>query len=68
MNTRIYLVRDRATDAVRLVEAANPAQAIRHAALQAYHVKPAKAIDVAYHMGKGAKVEIVKPEQAEIEV
>ena len=64
MTTRIYRVAD--GDAVRLVEATNPAQALRHCALQRYTIAPAKATDVAYLMGKGIKVEQAKPEQGEL--
>lgn len=53
--TRIYRIAD--GDNVRLVEAANPAQALRHCALQRYTIAPAKATDVAYLMGKGVQVE-----------
>lgn len=55
MTTRIYRVAD--GDTVRLIEAANPAQAIRHCATQRYHIAPARAHDVAYLMGRGVKVE-----------
>ena len=53
--TRIYRVAD--GDNIRLIEATNPAQAIRHCASQRYSIKPASATDVAYLMGKGTKVE-----------
>ena len=64
MSTRIYRVDDAGT--IRLIEAANPAQAIRHCASQRYHVSVANARDVAYLMGKGTQVERAKPEQVEI--
>lgn len=64
MTTRIYRVAD--GDVVRLVEAINPAQAIRHCASQRYRIGVAKATDVAYLMGKGVRVEQAKPEQGEL--
>lgn len=64
MTTRIYRVAD--GDIVRLIEAANPAQALRHCATQRYHVGVAKATDVAYLMSKGVRVEQAKPEQGEL--
>ena len=64
MNTRIYRVAD--GDNVRLIEATNPAQALRHCATQRYLIGVAKATDVAYLMGKGVRVEQAKPEQGEL--
>jgi len=64
MTTRIYRVAD--GDVVRLVEAINPAQAIRHCASQRYRIGVAKATDVAYLIGKGVQVEQAKPEQGEL--
>lgn len=61
--TRIYRVAD--GDIVRLIEAANPAQAIRHCASQRYSIKPASASDVAYLMGKGTHVETAGANEAE---
>ena len=63
MTTRIYRVAD--GDVIRLVEAINPAQAIRHCASQRYRIGVAKATDVAYLMGKGVQVEQAGAEGAD---
>ena len=59
-NTRIYSVRD--GDAVRLIEATSASAAVRHCAIDRYHVAVAKAKDIAYQMAKGVKVELANPE------
>ena len=55
MQTRIYQVTD--NDTVRLIDAANPAQAIRFCAAQRYTVQVAKAKDICTLMAKGVVLE-----------
>ena len=55
MADRLYIVTE-PNHAPRLIEAANPAQAIRHCAKK-FAVRVAKASDVALLMSEGAKVE-----------
>ena len=55
MQTRLYRVTDGET--IRLIEAANPAQAIRFCAAQRYTVEVAKAKDVCTLMAKGIVLE-----------
>ena len=64
---RIYKVTSGET--THLVQAASQAQALRHIAGKTFSVEVAKAIDVAYAMGKGAVVETasVIAEQTSIE-
>ena len=59
-DTRIYRVAD--GDDVRLIEAANPAQALRFCAAARYQIEVARPKDVAYLMSKGVKVERAKGE------
>lgn len=54
-NKRIYVVTD--GDVQRMIEAATPSQAIRHATRGRFTAKPAGARDVAYLMGRGVIVE-----------
>lgn len=61
--TRIYRVQD--GDAVRLISATNPAQALRFLAGQRYQIRPASAIDVADLMTRGTKVEAATADAAE---
>jgi hypothetical protein len=56
MDTRIYLVYE--DTVARLIEAANPAQALRHCAEQRFSIAPAKTKEIAFHMGRGVKVEV----------
>lgn len=64
---RIYKVTN--GDTTHLVQAASQAQALRHVAGKTFSVEVAKAIDVAYLMGKGAVVEtaVMTAEQTSIE-
>lgn len=55
MQTRLYRVTD--GDTVRLIEATNPAQAIRFCAAKRYTVEVAKAKDVCTLMAKGVALE-----------
>lgn len=57
MDTRIYVVRNSA-GAARLVQAPNPAQALRHVTKQEFTVRAATAIEVANLMSAGAKLEL----------
>lgn len=56
--TRIYVIRDRIDDTVRLVEASTAAQALRHVAAQAYDVAVAKPKTVAHHMARDVVLEV----------
>lgn len=49
--TRIYLIDDSQTGNQRLVDATNPAQAIRHVSLSRFIAKPASPKDVARLLG-----------------
>lgn len=57
MQKRLYQVTHRVTGNPRLVEAINPAQAMRHVANSLFDVKAATARDVANLMGMGIKLE-----------
>jgi hypothetical protein len=61
MRTRIYRVRERQTGAVHMLEATNPAQALRFMAEDRWEITPASAKDVAQHMATGGKVVNVRP-------
>ena len=65
---RIYKVTN--GDTTHLVQAVSQAQALRHVAGKTFLVEVAKAIDVAYLMGKGAQVETasVIAEQTQLNV
>ena len=58
----IYVVTDTVNTATRLIEAPNPAQALRHVSHQQFAVKAATAALVAKLMGAGIKVENVAAE------
>jgi hypothetical protein len=65
--TRPYIVRDRDTGAVRLVRAATPAQAVRHAVRTRFEVAPASADQVIDLLQAGTAVEAARAEpQAEL--
>ena len=53
----IYVVTDTVNSATRLIEAPNPAQALRHVTHQQFACKVATAALVAKLMGAGIKVE-----------
>jgi hypothetical protein len=57
MSKRIYLVTESASDKARLVEAATPAQALRHVARNVYAVKPANTYEVASLVSRGVALE-----------
>lgn len=57
MATRIYRIRERNNANVRLVEAANSAQALKYAAKSVFEVDVAKTKDVAILVASGVKVE-----------
>lgn len=57
MTTRIYAVRLRDSDTVRLVEATTSAQALRHVAEKTFEVAVAKPKDVAQQMARGVALE-----------
>lgn len=61
MQTRIYTVISKTDNKTRLVEAANPAQALRHVAHDLFEVKPANAMKVASLMLEGVEYERSKP-------
>lgn len=58
----IYVVTDTVNTATRLIEAPNPAQALRHVTSQQFAVKAATAALVAKLMGAGIKVESLAAE------
>lgn len=55
--TRIYLVRDTATGAQRLIRAGNQAQAVRHAARSQFNVEVAGQDDLVVLIAAGTVVE-----------
>jgi hypothetical protein len=55
--TRIYAITGPGTTAPRLVEAASPAQALRHVARGTFRVAVAGSLEVARMMGHGVTVE-----------
>lgn len=57
MNTRIYLVTDQTTQAQRLIEATNQAQAIRHAVHGRFAARVARQSDLIALLPNGAVVE-----------
>lgn len=63
MQTRIYAVTSKIDGKARLVEAANPAQAMRHVAHDLFEVAPANARTVATLMGQGITLETGKAEE-----
>lgn len=63
MQTRIYAVTSRIDGKARLIEAINPAQAMRHVAHDLFEVAPANARTVANLMGQGVRVETGKSEE-----
>lgn len=56
MTKRIYCVTD--GDEVRLVDAANAAQALRHVVRKRFDVAPAKPKDIADLIQRGVRVEL----------
>ena len=58
----IYVVTDTANTATRLIEAPNPAQALRHVTSQQFAVKAATASLVAKLMGTGIQLESIASE------
>tara|TARA_R110000868_G_scaffold39383_1_gene137270 strand:- start:5529 stop:5735 length:207 start_codon:yes stop_codon:yes gene_type:complete len=58
----LYSVTDMTHLSTRLVDAANPAQALRHVTSQQFAVKAATAGLVAKLMGAGIKLETTTPE------
>lgn len=58
----LYVVTDTVNSATRLIEAPNPAQALRHVTHQQFACKVATAALVAKLMGAGIKVENVAAE------
>ena len=70
MNQRIYIVRSKGdTQPARLIQAGNPAQAMRHVANDLFAVKAASSFDVAELMSAGTTLEKskVEPETADAE-
>ncbi len=57
MSTRIYLVTDRETQAMRLIRAGNQAQAIRHAAQSRFAIEVASQDDLVQLLASGQAVE-----------
>jgi hypothetical protein len=57
MTTRLYHVKDKATNASRLIDAQNPSQVLRHVSEDLYDIAPATPKDVAELVGKGVAVE-----------
>ena len=68
MQTRIYVVLEKATGNRRLVEASSTAQAIRHCVKNAYEAKVANTKDIAGLMQSGLHVEKASAESAKAEV
>jgi len=62
MSHRIYVVHDNATQKARLIEAGNPAQAVRHVAAEQFMVRVASPYDVAQLVSSGVTLETTKPE------
>lgn len=62
--TRIYIVTDRLNQSTRLVRAANPAQALRHVAIDQFEVTPAKADHIAGFLGSDLRVEVARAAEA----
>jgi hypothetical protein len=60
MQTRIYAVTSKTDGKSRLVEAATPAQAMRHVAHDLFDVQPANARKVAELMTSGVTLETSK--------
>ena len=58
----LYSVADMHNSTTRLVDAPNPAQALRHVTSQQFAVKAASAAMVAKLMGAGVKLETTQPE------
>ena len=58
----LYVVTDTQTASTRLIEAPNPAQAVRHVTDQRFAAKAASATLVARLMSAGVKLESVKAE------
>jgi len=63
---RIYKVTGQS--GIHLVQASSQAQALRHVAGKHYTIETAKAIDVAFLMGKGAVVEASSPVQEQADL
>jgi hypothetical protein len=61
--SRLYVVTHVESGAKRLVEAANPSQAMRHVAGKTFDVKAAKPQDVAAVMAGGVTVEQAKVDE-----
>lgn len=57
MKTRIYIISEKDSDTVRMIEAASQAQAIRCAIKGRFTVTVANALEVAELMKAGAQVE-----------
>lgn len=62
MKTRIYVVKEKDSETVRLVEAASQGQAIRHVTTGLYEATVATPKDVAKAVGSGVTVEIASSE------
>jgi ribosome biogenesis SPOUT family RNA methylase Rps3 len=58
----LYVVTDTVNAATRLIDAPNPAQALRHVTIQQFAVKVASAALVAKLMGAGVKLESIAAE------
>lgn len=58
----LYSVTDMTHSSTRLVDAPNPAQALRHVTSSQFAVKAASASLVAKLMGAGIKLETIQPE------
>jgi len=58
----LYVVTDTQTANTRLIDAPNPAQAVRHVTSERFAAKAASAALVAKLMGAGIKLESVKAE------
>jgi hypothetical protein len=61
----LYVVTDTQASTTRLIEAHNPAQAVRHVTDERFAAKAASAALVAKLMGAGIKLESVKPQAAD---
>lgn len=68
MQQRIYAVTEKMTGLSRLIEAQNPAQAIRHVANDMFEVKAASASTVARLMSGGAKLESMAKDERQMEL
>lgn len=59
MEYRIYLVREKGDDTIRLIRAGSPAQVFRHLVKGRFHIEKPNTADVADYVDAGIPVERV---------